>query len=1169
MKLNRIEIRGFKSIAKKTDLPVSDGITCIAGPNGCGKSNIVDAIRWALGEQSTKSLRAGAMGDVIFSGTQEIGPGSHAQVTLEFIRDGGFFPQSLDGFDQVSISRKLFKTGESVYAINNVKCRLKDITDLFLDTGLDRYGYAIVEQGKVKDIIQSRPEDIRYLIEEVAEVGKFRVKREDAIRRLEATSKNLERVSDLLEEVSRQRNDLKAQANRARRYQMVRDQINDLTKHLWGYELDRISSKRTALTQEEDRLKELLERKKEDISTFVAAREDLEKRLKAHREDMESISSDIRDANTSANIAQAEIENLHHRKGDLATTLGMLTSRVDNMKKAILAEQARMMKERGELVSLEADLERCQKEAEARQASADEIHQEYTHLERDYDMKRAELFDIIGQARALEQRISGIESRNKEVCSSITKRKSDIAEQEERAGSLTETLARLETEVQSKQGELSLHMNELRGIETHRDELKVCIEKERADLHTHEKDRAENTAKVTILDQVIQDAIKSQEGSSESRNGNTRVSEALRVRQGFEETVGRSVGEALEFLIIKDHDEFFAQPDIESAGPGFVPEQPYIDHSRSSLSIDGDGILGPLSAFIESDKQYEGVILALSRDMWVVKDIQSAVSLWRAGQRSCPLVTRDGLILETTGVIRTTRNTAKYGQGLKARKDKELLLIRSKEIEAQIEQCTGRIRHHHEEQRQLEERFAMCSGSCNGIQRDIQTLEYQKRDASRDLERIRKEVGAFTHDLEMLSEMADKLSRETSLLIQEKASLDETISAHQGIVKELNEHKDGLWKRYEDVKAALQQQILKTHELKIGWASRNERIQAIQKNIDQKQHEIEIDTVRIGELTNTVKTFDSDLASAQQTRSEAREKAERLQSAYSEVAPEYEKVSHLLTQLKDDLSRGQESVEKQEKELNELLFKLKEYEISYRMGKERMQARFGNSMPRIPESFDPEQTNQRLELLEQKLEKMGQINFTSITAYEQVQTRWDDLHRQYQDIVQASTRLREVISNIERQSRKAFMATFTKVRQHFQEIFTTMFGGGKADIILEEGESLDAAVEIYASPPFKRLKAMSLLSEGEKTLCALSFIFALFSVKPSPFCILDEVDAPLDDANVIRFNRLIRSFSQKSQFIIVTHNRYTMEMADILYGVTFDVPGISKIVSMELRDQQG
>ena len=300
----------------------------------------------------------------------------------------------------------------------------------------------------------------------------------------------------------------------------------------------------------------------------------------------------------------------------------------------------------------------------------------------------------------------------------------------------------------------------------------------------------------------------------------------------------------------------------------------------------------------------------------------------------------------------------------------------------------------------------------------------------------------------------------------------------------------------------------------------------------------------------------------------AQEEITRVQIIKEDLQPQLDELAEILQSLKESLEQCRENMDHLEKTRNTCMLRRKEQEIACSMSTERLVSRFGKDFPDKPHDFNPEQAREKVEVLEKRIEKMGQINFASIDAYENVQARWDDLHRQYEDIVQAGTRLKEVISNIERQSTKAFMATFEKVKVNFQEIFAAIFGGGKADIVLVDEEGAEPGVEIFASPPFKRLRSMTLLSEGEKTLCALSFVFALFKVRPSPFCILDEVDAPLDDANVIRFNRLIRTFAKESQFIIVTHNRYTMEMADIIYGVTFDVPGISKVVSLILQDME-
>ena len=399
--------------------------------------------------------------------------------------------------------------------------------------------------------------------------------------------------------------------------------------------------------------------------------------------------------------------------------------------------------------------------------------------------------------------------------------------------------------------------------------------------------------------------------------------------------------------------------------------------------------------------------------------------------------------------------------------------------------------------------------------------------------------------------------------------MDGEIETNQSMIKVLDEKKHAAKEVYEKAQGTIQAHISTVNELKVAYASRMERTQGIRENLDKMHQEIEKDNLRIEELKQTESSIGMALEKSLAEFSQAKLDISGLEKLKEELLPEHDDLTDTVHSLSESKDQCKESMDHLEKSRNSCMLRQKEQEIAFNMSKERLESRFGKDLPIVPDSFSPEEAREKVSVLENRIERMGQINFASIDAFENVQARWDDLHRQYEDIVQASTRLKEVISNIERQSTKAFMATFKQVRMNFQEIFTTIFGGGTADIVLAENEGMEAGVEIFASPPFKRLKAMSLLSEGEKTLCALSFIFALFKARPSPFCILDEVDAPLDDSNVIRFNRLIKSFSNDSQFIIVTHNRYTMEMADIIYGVTFDNPGISKVVSMVLQDIEG
>ncbi len=451
VKLSRVEIRGFKSIAKKTVLSVSDGVTCIAGPNGCGKSNIIDAIKWALGEQSTRSLRASAMGDVVFSGTQQIGPSSMASVTLEFIKDGGNFPASLEGFDHVAITRRLFRSGESEYLINSVKSRLKDITDLFLDTGLHKNGYAIIEQGKVKDVIQSKPDEMRYLIEEAAEVGKFRVKRTEALRRLEATSKNLERIRDLLNEVTRQKNELKSQASKARRYQELRSSANDLSRLLASCDLEKIAASTKASERELMDIDSRIGGHEEEHASLSAKANTFDGTSNRLKSDMETLASSLSKAESGKLLAQQELEASESRLKDIVSTIEMLVQGVEEDREFMEDEQMKAVEIKREQDRLLFEIQGLQEQFQACDAAHSLLLKEYEDLEQEYHEKRSELFDAIGEVRSLEQRLTDIQSRHKEVSAAIRKRRQDLSSFVSGAENLTKELISLEAEISGRQ----------------------------------------------------------------------------------------------------------------------------------------------------------------------------------------------------------------------------------------------------------------------------------------------------------------------------------------------------------------------------------------------------------------------------------------------------------------------------------------------------------------------------------------------------------------------------------------------------------------------------------------------------------------------------------------------------------------------------------------------
>jgi len=1168
--LKRVEIRGFKSIAKKTSLPIADGVTCIAGPNGCGKSNIIDAVRWALGEQSNRSLRAASMSEVIFSGTQDTPPGSMAEVILEFVRDNGYFPKTLDGFDEVSIARRLYRTGESIYSLNGVRCRLKDITDLFLDTGLDRNGYAIVEQGKVKDIIQSRPEDIRYLIEEAAEVGKFRFKRADAIKRLEAAAANLERVRDLLTEVSRQKDELKSQANKARRYQALRSEINELTRLLWASEIRKIMDRKEKLDGEAAALqqqREAFERQLQEYSRVVEA---TSAKLSVVRRKMDEARRGLNDSRSRELLSQGEIEANTRREQDISSTLDMLHNRIEQMNRETAELLGKSEQDSRELERIARDITRLEEEMESLQGNLETIEKDHGAVEGEYNQKRTRLFDAIGHSRAVQQRISSLETRHHEAMSNAKKRRADLSGLKADREALAAGLDGLEDEHARKISRAEAVDAALQALGEKLHDLQAEAEKAAHMAASLEKSYAQLLAKESMLDRIIRSGtIPPPEYLSHS-NGTRRVADALRVRSGFEETVGRSLGRSLDYLIIQDHEEILKLGPIAEAGPGYIPRRPHVNGRETKTTPEGKGIIACLKDLVEAHEGYEDVVHALSRDMWVVEDIHCAFSLWKQGWRSCSFVTQDGVVLEPTGVVRTTAEMAKYAEGLKAKAEKEELLRLKESMEQEIAAAKQLNENLKQEIQRLKKAQEEAGREEKSLREEMALIAEKRNAALRDVERLSEREQSYGRDIEMWEEMAAKISGDLAAVLAQKEDLDREIEIIQDEIKDLDGRRLAEKQRLEKAREAIRAHMQMLGELRVSAASTRQRLEGTGEQMQGLARQIARDTEKRDELQKTRShVLESTEAVRERLRQQQGESA-HYEEEIENLTPEHEELADALASLSQNRDECRDTLAALEKRKNDIFLKCKEQEIALSMSTERFESRFsGEPLPEIPEGFSPEEAQRKAEALEARIEKMGQINFASLDAFEHTQARWDDLHRQYEDIVQASERLKEVITNIERQSVKAFTETFELVRRYFQELFITMFGGGNADLVLLDGNSSDSGVEILACPPFKRLKSMSLLSEGEKTLCALSFIFALFQVRPSPFCILDEVDAPLDDANVVRFNRLIRTFAGDSQFIIVTHNRHTMEMADILYGVTFDVPGISKVVSMVLKDAEG
>ncbi len=983
--MKRVEIKGFKSIAKKTSLSIADGITCIAGPNGCGKSNIIDAVRWSLGEQSNRSLRAGSMNEVIFSGTQDTGPGSMAEVTLEFVRDSGYFPKTLDGFEEVSITRRLFTSGESVYSLNGVKCRLKDITDLFLDTGLDRHGYAIVEQGKVKDIIQSRPEDIRYLIEEAAEVGKFRIKRIDAVKRLEATAVNLDRVKDLLSEVSMQRDDLKSQANKARRYQGVRSEINELTKILWAYEIGKIKDRKTKLEIESVEIGGRLDAFKRQHEEYVQVLKEHDTKASVIRQKIEDVRREMNEAQSRELLALREIEGSENRKQDISSTLDMLQARIEQMGRT--REDLSKKQEQGtmELENLLQEISRLKGEMDSRSGHLEAARTAYQKLENEYNQGRAGLFDAIGHARAVDQRTASMETRSQEIVSNSEKRGKDLAELSEKRAALEERLNSLEAELALKRAgkddlDAAIHTldERIQGLQT---EIEACSH----EVVGLEKTHAHLLAKISMLDRIIKSSTMPIPPDLSRLNGSKRVADALRVKAGFEETVGRSMGSTLDYLIVHDHKEILEYEAIQDGGPGYIPKKPHLENGWGKKHPKGKGVIAPLSELVEAHEGYEDVIHALSRDMVVVEDIHCAILLWNEGKRSCSLVAKDGTILEPTGVVRTTAAMEKYAEGLKAKAEMQETEKQKIFLEQDIAGRSERLHSLRAELQRLKQELDGAREKDREMKAQIDALTEKRHGEAREMDRFSERELSFRRDIEMWNDMAKKLSGDLSSLALEKEKLDCRIEMLQEEVRNLEAGRLSAKQTLDQAQSAIGAHATRMGALKVLISSKQEMLQAVEEQIEGISREIAGDEAKRRELQSTRDTVLDALEKAKAGLARAGEETLKAGDLLKELLPEYDEVADTLNSLTRNREECRENLDLLEKSRSDIMLKGKELEISLSMGLERFNSRFAKEpLPPVPDHFNPDEAREKVERAEARIEKMGQINFASLDAYEQV-----------------------------------------------------------------------------------------------------------------------------------------------------------------------------------------
>ncbi len=1182
MYLKRMELFGFKSFADKTEMEFGPGIAAIIGPNGCGKSNLVDAVRWALGEQSVKVLRGTRMEEIIFSGSETRKPLNFAEVSLTFAGAGKHL--NLD-YDEVTVTRRLYRSGESEYFLNKSPCRLKDITELFLDTGVGKDIYSIIGQGRVEEIISSKPEDRREIFEEAAGILKYKLRKREAWRRLEETRENLVRVQDLVFELETQLEPLREQAEITRQYRALKEQADSAEKKLLTFKLNKAREELTAVDQqlssvtdqlakaaaEESLHEEQLHRVRETEQKLQEQRAQLDQQLGRIAREIEQQEGEQRLLQERENRFKEQKERTEARLEQLNASTVRLQEQAQSLdKELILKRQAAAREEetvarlRQQLAELEkspllAEVEERQQrlfQARAQLEAAEAADQELVaQLER-LDQKQAELQQEDGRLQSMEQEQQRLKkdylSRREEHQKKLTEAGEAYFREERRQEALQQRLTALLARDQQ-------FREELRGLQSR---LQLLQEQE------------------TGMSGYYRGVREVMQAGAKLPGIIGPVADLLSVDELYLRAVESALGSGMQYIVTATEEAAKqAIRYLKEGNRGWATFLPLDTIRPPSSGLDRypgwreqEGVLGTAADLVRTDPAYQKVTDYLLGHIVVCRDLDCATRTARLIKYSCRVVTLEGDVINPGGAIRGGSMPARNaGQPLGRRREIEAL----KEKEAAL----------HKKRSGGEEEIA-------DLRRQIEASEEQSRSLKARRDGLAEELARLDRD-------GQNLEKEEVFLQERRLRAQEMLRQLDAEKKEINQRLAGLAERRGTCRAEMQ---LLQSELE-GKRELYQRSLAEKKDLDsaltaalvalnscrEQERVLEDSCRRTGEeleklkreqeeAAQEIKKFASELEAIGESRRRSAAALEKLQqdsallmARLDEQKKEAGLTRSRLAELEEQEKRWRSRLSRLEKRERHLALEQARLQAEVNYQQQRYEEKFPGSEPAVLEpDFDPETATTLVQSLQEDLDALGEVNLGAIEELERLQNRIDFLNKQQDDLKKGELSLRRVLAEIDQQMERYFTRTFEAIAQNMQQVFSELFNGGTVILKLTDpGNVLESGIEIIAQPPGKKLQNITLMSTGEKVLTAVALLFAILRYKPAPFYLLDEVESALDDVNLARFTSYLKRASAEAQFILITHRKRSMEEAGVLYGVTMPESGVSRLVSLKLEEKAG
>lgn len=1190
MKFKELDIYGFKSFADKLEVKFEAGITGIVGPNGCGKSNVADSIRWVMGEQSAKSLRGASMQDVIFNGTEARKPQSFCEVSLIFDNSTRIFPVD---YDEVVLTRKLYRSGESEYLINKNPCRLKDITDILHDSGLGKESYCVIGQGKIDSLLSAKPEERRSVFEEAAGISKFKNRKIEAERKLERTRDNLTRLYDIISELENRLGPLTKQSENAKKFLELRDRLKNLELNIYVYQYDNAATNKAQINEKLDAINEELEIKTADFERAVNAFNNCSQKIQDLDKNIESLRDELLNLTVGLEKKSGEAKLLQEKIANLKTSSDKLDS--DIKQDEILRESiARALEEKKKNLALQNTmLEELEKQSEkineeylevadrllVGEKQAEEQEGEiYSTLETLGDVK-SNLSSIKTEKQALLDKKVEVESKQKELVTSISSLNKELsegqtlfAETQKQIDALKENQQNLIDKQQDLQNKNAL--------------INKTLDDKKIDYHA-------KLSRAKVLQEMQEDnegyIISVKRLLEQSKTNSTLggmivgvVAKLMKVPEKLETAIEMALGASVQNIVTKNEEDakyivnYLKQNRYGRAT--FLPissvkERSVPDFVRAKLNT--RGVLGIANELISYDKKLDPIFKHLLGGTVIVDNLDNAVEIARATSYSTKLVTLDGDIINpqgsisggskkenTTNLIGREREIEDLNKSLEIEKEEvRVLLEKQQKCVALIGETNDKLIKVGEQIHEKEVESAKQTENIYRLEDTISANEREKRSTDFSLEtildrlealetalaRVASEEKEMTDKKEEASETKRKENSRFDLLRKQRETLYDNLTELKVKIASGSTNKSSLENEIERFETQIADSNVRSRENKLEYQKQLTLISELQESLNALMQESAYkgNMEELRSVRDKLANLDQVKVQMQVEMNEADQKKMSLSTEIQRASDKKTKEEMNLAKIDTDIETMQERV-------------WEEYNMTYANAAEFKLQDF-NLSEGLAESAK----------IKKQISALGYVNVAAIEELKEVTSRYEDLTTQRDDLKNAENDLLKIIKELTTEMESKFKTQFDQINTNFQKTFRELFGGGRAELRLdqtEEASLLECGIDIIAEPPGKKLQSITLLSGGEKALTAVAILFAILKLRPMPFCVLDEIEAALDDANVERFAKYLKNFSSDTQFIVITHRKPTMELADCLYGVTMEEKGVSKMVSVKLSD---